>query len=300
MKELRERVLIPLAVPLVALAVIVVIVLNFSRVLLALEGDVATMVAIVTASAVLFGCAWFSSRGEARSAANVGVLAVAGMLLVFSGLTGMAKINEEKTELAADKPPPLPPGPPAATIHGFDLGFTEKTATIPAGGAKIAYINDGTLQHTLLFDNVGGFKLSVASKGAKAEGIVKLEPGTYTYYCDVPGHRPGGMEGTMTVTPGGGGGAAAGGAAIDVEAGELFIRPPELKAAPGAIQVTYKNIGVLQHNLLVEEEPKFKKLVTNGGETARGTLQVGPGTYTLYCDIPGHRPGGMEGKLVVG
>lgn len=300
MKELRDRVLIPLAVPLVALAVIVVVVLNFSRVLLALEGEVATIVAILTASAVLFGCAWFSSRGEARSPANVGVLAVAGMLLVFSGLTAMAKINEEKSEAAADKPPPLPSGPPAATIHAFDLGFIEKQATAPAGGAKIAYINDGTLQHTLLFDNVAGFKLSVASKGAKAEGVVKLEPGTYTYYCDVPGHRQAGMEGTMTVTPGGGGGASAGGAAIDVEAGDLFLKPTELEAAPGAIQVNYKNVGKLQHTLVVEEEPKFDKLVADAGKTVSGTLQVGPGTYTLYCDVPGHREAGMEAKLVAG
>jgi plastocyanin len=305
MKELRDRVLIPLAVPLLALAVIVVVVLNFSRVLLALEGEMATIVAIVTASAVLFGCAWFSSRGEARSAGNVGVLAVAGMLLVFSGLTGMAKINEEKSEAAADKPPPLPPGPPAATIHAFDLGFTEKTATIPAGGAKIAYVNDGTLQHTLLFDNVGGFKLSVASRGDTGEGVVKLEPGTYTYYCDVPGHRPAGMEGTMTVTPGGAAGAAApggagGGAGIEVEAGDLFLKPSELKAAPGPVQVTYKNSGQLQHTLVVEEDPKFEKLVADGGKTVSGTLQVGPGTYTLYCDVPGHRAAGMEAKLLVG
>ena len=29
------------------------------------------------------------------------------------------------------------------------------------------------------------------------------------------------------------------------------------------------------------------------------TLDLRPGTYTFYCSVPGHRGGGMQGKLVV-
>ena len=35
--------------------------------------------------------------------------------------------------------------------------------------------------------------------GRKADLVPTLEPGTYTFYCTVPGHREAGMAGTPTV-----------------------------------------------------------------------------------------------------
>lgn len=308
MKEFRDRVLLPLAVPLLAAGVIVVVVLNFSRVLLALEETVsaslATVVAIAIASSILFGSAYFSARGEARSAGNVAVLASAGMALVFAGFVGFAAIEEEAREAAAEKNGGKPEGPPDVTVTAFDLGFKEKQLQAAAGSVRVGYVNDGQILHTLLFDGVGGFKLEVPSKGAKDAGEVDLEPGTYTYFCDVPGHRPAGMEGTLTVSEGGGGQAAAGGGGgggAEITAGDLYLKPKELSAPSGPVEITYRNEGKLLHTLLVEEVPKFKKLeVASTGDTDSGTLEIGPGTYTLYCDQPGHRAAGMEAKLKVG
>ena len=44
---------------------------------------------------------------------------------------------------------------------------------------------------------MSGFKLSV---GDEATGTVELTPGTYTLFCDLPGHESAGMKATLTVT----------------------------------------------------------------------------------------------------
>jgi uncharacterized cupredoxin-like copper-binding protein len=35
------------------------------------------------------------------------------------------------------------------------------------------------------------------------------------------------------------------------------------------------------------------------GGTSTVSASLKPGTYTFYCSVPGHREGGMEGKLTV-
>lgn len=53
--------------------------------------------------------------------------------------------------------------------------------------------------HDLVIDEVG-FPLE-AEPGEPAEGGLRIDdPGTYTAYCSVAGHREAGMETTVTVT----------------------------------------------------------------------------------------------------
>lgn len=92
-------------------------------------------------------------------------------------------------------------GPAAdVTVEAHDLSFNAKTFTAKSGSVTIAYQEKGQVQHTLLIDGVNGFKLEVDPSKKSAQGAVTLQPGTYTLYCDVPGHRAAGMQATLTVS----------------------------------------------------------------------------------------------------
>ena len=72
----------------------------------------------------------------------------------------------------------------------------------------------------------------------------------------------------------------------------------DLTVDPGDLTISITNSGTMAHNLVFENGPR--SVDVNPGETV--TLEVGqlePGTYTIYCDVPGHRAAGMEAFLVV-
>lgn len=80
------------------------------------------------------------------------------------------------------------------------LKFDADEYEAKAGDIEFLYKNDGNIVHTLLIEDVDGFKLTVSGRGDEDDGSVELEAGTYTLYCDIAGHRDGGMEATLEVT----------------------------------------------------------------------------------------------------
>ena len=71
-------------------------------------------------------------------------------------------------------------------------------------------------------------------------------------------------------------------------------------AKAGKVNVELVNEGKENHNLLIQGVDKGKfKLTVTPGDTKSGAVQLAANTYTIYCDIAGHRDAGMEAKLVV-
>ena len=93
---------------------------------------------------------------------------------------------------------------------------------------------------------------------------------------------------------------AATAAALSIEAREFSLSPGDLHAAAGSVAIQYKNAGAIQHTLVIDGVAGFKLDVPKAGDVDTATVKFEPGTYTLYCDIPGHRGAGMEDHLTVG
>jgi len=71
------------------------------------------------------------------------------------------------------------------------------------------------------------------------------------------------------------------------------------RVAAGEVRVEYLHSGFQAHTLVIEGiEDQFRLEVENGG-TDSDTIILQPGRYILYCDVAGHRDGGMEARLLV-
>lgn len=82
-----------------------------------------------------------------------------------------------------------------------ELAYTTTSATSKPGKVTIDFNNPQSLTHDVAIEDssggeVGGTELIADGSDSTT---VDLKPGTYTFYCSVPGHREAGMEGTLTV-----------------------------------------------------------------------------------------------------
>ncbi len=107
---------------------------------------------------------------------------------------------------------------------------------------------------------------------------------------------------TTETQAGGGGGATAG--TIDLSApadGSFAYDQPEVSTTAGSVTVNFDNPAALSHDVIIEDESGTiigqTDLVSQ--DKTSTTVDLQPGTYTYYCDVPGHQGGGMEGTLTV-
>lgn len=83
-------------------------------------------------------------------------------------------------------------------VTATDFAFDPDEIAAEAGEDLAIALTSEDMVHDFVIDELDVHV--AAGRGETATGGVTAdEPGTYTYYCSVPGHRAAGMEGTMTV-----------------------------------------------------------------------------------------------------
>ena len=83
-------------------------------------------------------------------------------------------------------------------VTAGDFAFDPEAITAEAGEDLAIALSSEDILHDLTIDDLD-FHVD-AGRGETAEsGLTVDEPGTYTFYCSVAGHRSAGMEGTLTV-----------------------------------------------------------------------------------------------------
>jgi uncharacterized cupredoxin-like copper-binding protein len=83
---------------------------------------------------------------------------------------------------------------------GVGLTYEFAAAEAPAGPLTLESVNDQPVDHNIAVDGNGvDEKGPVVTNGGVSTVEVDLERGEYAFYCSVPGHREGGMEGKLTI-----------------------------------------------------------------------------------------------------
>jgi uncharacterized cupredoxin-like copper-binding protein len=91
-------------------------------------------------------------------------------------------------------------------------------------------------------------------------------------------------------------------ASSDVKATEteFKIALPKTTIAAGSYSFDVKNDGKIDHDFVIKGNGVDEKTPTIGaGESATLDVDLKPGTYDVYCSIPGHKQAGMDLKLTV-
>lgn len=306
----RDRLVLPILLPVGILVALAAALWGFSRILLGIHGSPATTVALVVAAAILVVSALAASRPQVRGSTIGAVIGGTAGIAMLAGGIALAVVAADEGE---HPPGPQEPGG-AVQLVAQDIAFDPTMLTVPAGQPfTIAFDNrDAGIQHNMvIFDNPD-FSGPPLFDGEIVTGPIQvdydvdpLEAGTYYFYCVVHPNmtgqieaveEPGGGEGPEPGGPGAGEGpvVAAMNLAFDTDTIEL---PPD---AP--TMITFDNQEAVPHNIAIYSDDSLGELLFQGDIVTGPTTieyEIPPlpaGEYYFQCDVHPN----MNGRVVVG
>lgn len=296
-RSLRDRALLPVLVPVAALAFLGLLAVGLSQILLSVTALAAAGTALVVAAAVVIVGAAISVRPAIRTSTLASMVgAVAGIAMLAGGAA----------LLLAAKPVEGGEEGPTVTIAlaAEGIAFTTDALSAPADEAfAIEFDNrDAAVQHNVeIFDNEA-FTGEPLFAGEIVTGPEKvtydvspLAAGTYWFNCVV--HPT--MVGEIEVIEGGGGAEqgptlVASGLMFDVDTIELTADTPTTIGLDNQDAGVPHNISIYGDQSLAEE--LFKgELITGPGKLEYDVPGLPAGNYYFQCDV--HPT--MAGEVVV-
>jgi plastocyanin len=149
----------------------------------------------------------YAAAARTRLTGNLAMLSLAGLLV----LGGCGSSSNSTSSSSSSSTPAAPATSTPASSGGStlteeanpegQLKFQQPSLTAKAGSISISFANAATLPHNLTVASASGTQVGATATftGGTRVLTLNLKPGTYKFYCTVPGHRAAGMEGTLTV-----------------------------------------------------------------------------------------------------
>ncbi len=87
------------------------------------------------------------------------------------------------------------------TIEGSEFKFSPASITVNKGDeVKITFKNTGSAGHNFVISDLGVSTKIIPGGSTETVEFTADRSGTFSFYCSVPGHRAGGMEGHISIS----------------------------------------------------------------------------------------------------
>ena len=303
---LRDRLVMPILLPLGILAVIAAVLFGFSRILLSLTPTAATVTAIVVAIGVVVTASVAAGRKQVRLSTIGAMLGVTAGVAMLAGGVALAVVggSEEEPGGGGEKP--------VVTLAAANIAFEPTSLTVPAGEAfTLRFHNeDANTQHNVQIFDDPKFEGTPLFSGALVTGVRQtdyevdpLEAGAYFFHCEVHPTMTGKMQAVPSV-PGGPGGTGPGGpgGGVTVVAQNIAFDTSTIRLEPVPTMITFENRDAgVQHDIAIYSDSSLAdelfagELVTGPATVDYAVPALPPGEHYFQCNVHPN----MNGSVVV-
>lgn len=316
---MRDRLGLPVLLPVLAVGAILLSIFSFGYVLLEVqETREAWPIAIAVAAGILLIAAFINSQPSVRGLPLYALTALPASVVLAVGLFYLIRPAPEGAPEGPVSAVIQPPGPLQEVAT--DNAFSETEYTIVAGQQyTMNFSNQGVVIHNWVVQGVQGANgqpiQTELLPGGQSQSIdfTVPQPGTFQFLCTV---HPTQMVGQLVVVSaeeaaasaggaaasGGGGGNPGPGTIVEIATDNKFSLTQLNANANEATSLTLENNGSAIHNWRAlnvtgtNGQPILTRLLPGGqSETIQFTIAQ-PGAYEFLCDV---HPVEMRGTITV-